>query len=783
MRIPGIPGLVPDRGFFFFYPSPHAWQFSDCRQKLSPGLYHLKPKAVARKILIFLLLLIAAITTTQAQFLSGTITDDATQHPIPYAHIAIPETGEGTVSDERGHYTLHLIPGTSTRHVKISLIGYRPIQLPVPFHGGIIDVALHPDTILLQAVEITPIDPRQLIQQALARLPQNHGGKRTLTCFYRLAARKSDQHIHISEAAFDLHQSPDQEAQLNIAKAREVEDVRAFNGVGMAIGTKVSTMKKIDLAANATTLFLSKSGLRKHDFTYEGVVHLGTEEVHEISFDQKPFIKEGLYRGKIFFSTSSLALVHVEYELSPRGLPYIQAGSAAERAALKLLNIQLDVRRQRTAISYRPFGSRWYLDYIIRDETTRVASRRYGFDVIVDERSEFLVTRIDTTRSFTAAGSTAGRFLESSADTSHTFWKGYNIMPSSLNYDTLAANIEVRNGYTALKTSVRAVLQRAPKVPAARVDSILRIYHQKGMFEGVALIQHRGRVILHRGYGYADRTVNRLHDTTTVFRIGSLSKTFTSRIIFTLQQAGLLQYRDTVQKFLPWYPHRGITIEHLLTHVSGLLSYTDHPDFIDSIQHVYSLEEVIRHFGCEPPLFAAGTDFSYSNTGYTLLALIAESVSAKSFQQLLQEIISGPLELKHTSLNGQELGLAKGYLYGAEEPAYAVSNVMGAGAMTSTAADLLRWANNQSTPGLDAQFVPRRYYRDWGVDYGYGWMIDRYQFRVSKQHTVILHPGTDFGFKTMLAHQLDRDNTVILLNNTGEFPLFDMTDLILSELN
>lgn len=732
---------------------------------------------------LFIVLLFVAFRAN-AQVISGKITDQATQQPIPFVHVSIPETGEGTLGDENGHYSLRLLPSATDRHVTISSVGYRAVQVAVPSLGGVIDMALLPDTILLQAVEITSIDPRQLIQQALARLSQNHGGTRTLTCFYRLAARKADHYIHISEAAFDLHQFPGGEAQLTVLKAREVEDERAFNGVGMGIGTRVSTVKTLDLATNPSTLFFSKSGLRKHDFTYEGVTHIGTEEVHEISFDQKPLIKDGLYRGRIFFSTSSLALVQVEYELSPRGLPYVQVGNAAERAAAKLLNIQLDVHRQRTIISYRPFGRRWYLDHIARDESTRVTSRRYSFDVTVDERSDFLITRIDTaTQASSAQGASPGRFLESSADTSRTFWEGYNILTSSINYDTLAAGIEARNGYTALKTSVQTILRHSPKQSAARVDSVLRIYHQKGMFHGVALIQHHGQVILHRGYGYADKAAQRPHDTTTVFRIGSLSKTFTSRIIFALQQEGLLQYQDTVQKFLPWYPHPGITLAHLLTHASGLPGYTSHPGFIDSIQHVYSLEEIIRHFGCEPPRFTPGTDFLYSNTGYTLLALIAEKASGKSFRQLLREKITVPLTLGHTSLDGHESSLAKGYLYGVDEPAYAVTNVTGAGAITSTAADLLHWSNNQSTPGLDVQFIPRTYYQDWGVYYGYGWMIDRYQFRVSKRHTVLLHPGTDFGFKTMLAHQPDRGNTVILLNNTGEFPLFDITDLILNELN
>ena len=78
---------------------------------------------------------------------------------------------------------------------------------------------------------------------------------------------------------------------------------------------------------------------------------------------------------------------------------------------------------------------------------------------------------------------------------------------------------------------------------------------------------------------------------------------------------------------------------------------------------------------------------------------------------------------------------------------------------------------------------PKAEYLDWDAHYGYGWMIDRYMFKSSKDHKIYYHPGTDFGFYSMFLKQPDQDVTLILLNNTGEFPRFDISELILNVLN
>jgi CubicO group peptidase (beta-lactamase class C family) len=728
-------------------------------------------------------LLLCLVGPVIAQTLSGKVIDASTRVPLHYAHIACPETGEGAITDEGGNFSLILRDAGKARTLMASFVGYQTISRPVK--DGQFVFALSPDTTFLKSVEITAPDPVELIRLALRRLPSNHGGQRLLTCFYRMATRNQDKYIQVSEVSFELNQFPPQYNQVRVLKAREAEDDKAFNGVGMGIGTPVGAARTMDITMNPAGSFLSEASLRKHDFFYEGVSRRGGVEVHEISFDQKK-VKDALYRGRIYLHTASLAFVAVEYGLSPRGISYLKFGNAAERAAMKLLNIGIEVLGQHMTLTYRPFGNKWYLDHVVREENVRVKSRRYNFDVPVADRAEFLVTRIDTTfrQAFAAEELAKSGFLESVADTSKAFWQDHNIIPSQVDYNIIAKEIESRNGYSLMKSTVKEGLKDLPKDAGVRVDSVLTYYHNRGLFNGTALVKHKGNVILHKGYGYADRELQIKNDTSTVFRIGSISKTFTSRIIWQLAQEGLLQYNDSVQRFVAWYPHHGITIHHLLTHTSGIPNFTDQADFIDSIAYAFTIEALVRKFGCEKPAFAPGAGFKYSNTGYTLLALIAEKASGKRFADLFTEKISGPLHLHNTSFARQQnTAQAKGYWNGVEEPPYAIGNTAGAGAVAATASDLLKWDEAHNDPRLVPLFVPRAWYHDWGAHYGYGWNIDKYQFWASKKHTIQYHGGTDFGFKSMMARQPDKDNLVVLLNNTGEFPLFDITDLVLNILN
>jgi CubicO group peptidase (beta-lactamase class C family) len=230
-----------------------------------------------------------------------------------------------------------------------------------------------------------------------------------------------------------------------------------------------------------------------------------------------------------------------------------------------------------------------------------------------------------------------------------------------------------------------------------------------------------------------------------------------------------------------------VSLEQCLTHTSGVPSYTNSTESLAAMmKKVYSLDSLIILFGSDSLEFELGARFEYSNSGYLILARIAELIEDKTFEELVREKLFRPAGMASSSLGSAS---AVGYLYGKPEPFYPIENILGAGGITTTASDLVLWSealddNKVLAFELKAKmWTPYAEYKDWESDYGLGWMIDGFQFKASKKHNIVHHPDTDMGFYSMFVKQPDSEITIILLSNHGHFPRFDITDIILNELN
>jgi len=168
---------------------------------------------------------------------------------------------------------------------------------------------------------------------------------------------------------------------------------------------------------------------------------------------------------------------------------------------------------------------------------------------------------------------------------------------------------------------------------AATVDSLVADYLVDGPVAGVAMaVEKDGEVILARGYGLAEVELNVPVTVETVFRIGSISKQFAAVAILQLVEQGLVNLDDPITKFIPDYPTQGheVTVHHLLTHTSGIVSYTGMGEIFWSKSRLdLSHEEMIDVFGDEPFEFAPGEKWNYNNSGFYLLGVIVEKVQPK----------------------------------------------------------------------------------------------------------------------------------------------------------
>ena len=334
-----------------------------------------------------------------------------------------------------------------------------------------------------------------------------------------------------------------------------------------------------------------------------------------------------------------------------------------------------------------------------------------------------------------------------------------------------------------------------PLFSIAQEKQLDEIFTSQKDFSGVVLVAENGKPIYHNAVGYREFANQSVLQKTDIFELASVSKQFTAMIIMMLKEKNLLQYDDLLEKYIS-LPYKGITIRHLLTHTSGL------PDYQDIMDKYWDKSIVAGNADCiaylnkyAPPKNAEpGTKYEYSNTGYLLLASVAEKASGKDFIELCRSWIFRPLKMKNTNIRtGEEKkatpNFAIGHLYVKEKDQAALpagryvradsfpssdytiwlGNRKGPGRISSTAADLLKWDQALYTNKLVQQsalqeaFTPMKLNDGSFSNYGFGWSISR----DSVMGKIVSHTGDNPGYKTQIIRYIDKNKTIILLNNNA----------------
>src|SRR5260370_27324953 len=185
-----------------------------------------------------------------------------------------------------------------------------------------------------------------------------------------------------------------------------------------------------------------------------------------------------------------------------------------------------------------------------------------------------------------------------------------------------------------------------------KLDKLLHAYAEYGKFNGSVLVAEKVQVIYKKGFGLADMEWNIPNQPDTKYRLGSITKQFTSMLIMQLVEQGKLKLDVPISTYLPDYPKKSgdvITLHHLLTHSSGIPNMTSFPGFDKNISRdFYSPMQLVNLFADSTLQFEPGKKFVYSNSGYILLGYIIERVTGKTYEQVLQENIFTPLKMNNT---------------------------------------------------------------------------------------------------------------------------------------
>lgn len=322
---------------------------------------------------------------------------------------------------------------------------------------------------------------------------------------------------------------------------------------------------------------------------------------------------------------------------------------------------------------------------------------------------------------------------------------------------------------------------------AAKIDALMSQYHARGQFNGSVLVAEKGSVILKKGYGMADMEWDIPNAPDTKFRLGSITKQFTSMLIMQLVQEGKIKLDGKLSDYLAYYRKDSgdkVRIHHLLTHTSGIPSYTSLPGFFKNVSRdPYGVEEFVQKYCSGDLKFEPGSKFEYDNSGYFLLGAIIEKVTGQSYEKVLQERIFDPLGMKDSGYDHHETILKKrasGYEKRGpggvvNAPYLDMSLPYAAGSLYSTVEDLYKWDRALYTDKLLSESNKEIMFKPFLSNYAYGWFVGTIQLGSSSDKLpAISHEGGINGFNTLETRLIGDRSLIVLLNNTGGTQLEEM---------
>lgn len=320
----------------------------------------------------------------------------------------------------------------------------------------------------------------------------------------------------------------------------------------------------------------------------------------------------------------------------------------------------------------------------------------------------------------------------------------------------------------------RGQVRDIPKT-AGKISAYLDKLEQVG-FNGSVLVELGGKPVISKGYGFRNAAQKQKNTPDTVFDIGSITKQFTAAAILKLEMQGKLSTDDKITKYFTDVPadKSGITIHQLLRHASGL------PGVVGGDFDKISESEFIAKVMQTPLKFESGARFSYSNVGYSLLAMIVEKVSDKTYEQFLYEDLWHPSGMEITgysrpafSKDRVAIGYREDQVWGRpNEREWAGDapywHLKGNGGVLSTTEDMYKWHLALLSDKVLSKEAKRKYYHpqlrpdeNENPYYAYGWDI----LKTPRKTILTRHNGTNRVFYADMYRFIDEGAAIIMLSN------------------
>lgn len=296
--------------------------------------------------------------------ISGKVMDKISKKAVSYANVFILGTHIGTVTNSDGEFIIKIPTEYRSSLLQISSIAYKSLTLSVNLlqrHNN--KFFLEPEIYLIEEAEIKMSNPLKILRDVFKNVSVNYGSDPVLlTVFYRETVQNRDKFVSVSEAVFDVYKSGygkmfDSD-RIRISKARKSRYISPGDKVLFKLQGGPYNIFRLDIVKHPGEI-LSRTMYDKYDYSIRGIVPVNERNAYIISFEQKPFSEQQLYKGNIYIDTESRALTAMEFSLNEEGVR-----QASDFLIIKEpSNITVEVLSADYFVNYKYFDTKWMLNH------------------------------------------------------------------------------------------------------------------------------------------------------------------------------------------------------------------------------------------------------------------------------------------------------------------------------------------------------------------------------------------------------------------------------------
>ncbi len=336
--------------------------------------------------------------------LTGTITDNETGEPIPYATVGIRSAGRGTIANNNGEFLIKINRDWLKDTLIVSHIGYLQRKIPVwQALGNEFNIKMTRDYIPIPEIIVKNQIPQEILRRAYNSIVKNYGNTPALlTAFYREAAfRKNDLHIY-SEAIVEIYKSsyssPLANDQMKVIKSRKIENIGLKDTLTVRLKAGLNSCLVLDGAKNIFD-FLLPENYSRYDYHMTDIVKVDNGTAFVIEFKQKPEVDIPLYVGSIYINTINYAIEYAEFEIQP---DYIRK-NRSDFITYQAKGYTTYPTSIKYTVSYKNLNDRYFLNHVRGDLTftSRQKKRLFStsflvfFEMAITDITTEKVTRFD----------------------------------------------------------------------------------------------------------------------------------------------------------------------------------------------------------------------------------------------------------------------------------------------------------------------------------------------------------------------------------------------------